>query len=138
MAFPMLFALAVLWLTRRGRLPDQQWVARFAIWTIPMPFLASGAGWVFTELGRQPWVVAPNPDGDPLLRLTVHEAVSPHGVGVVWLSLISFTVTYALLAVVWMYLLRRYVTAGPSEHDSEPAPPAPPNESEVAPLSFAY
>ena len=35
-------------------------------------------------------------------------------------------------------LLRRYVTAGPLEHDSEPAPPAPPGDDEVAPLSFAY
>jgi len=138
MAFPMLFAIAVLWLTRRGRIPDQQWLSRFAIWTIPTPFLASGAGWVFTELGRQPWVVAPNPEGDPLLRLTVDQAVSNHSVGVVWISLIAYTVTYSLLAVVWLYLLRRYVSAGPLEHDSEPAPPAPPNESEVAPLSFAY
>ncbi len=138
LAIPILFALIVLWLTRRGRVPDRKWLSRFAVWTIPTPFLASAAGWVFTEMGRQPWVVAPNPDGDQLIRLTVREGVTPHGAGVVWVSLISFTLTYAVLAVIWFYLVRRYVTAGPQDHDSEPAPPAPPNEDEVASLSFAY
>ena len=137
-AVPLLFALTALWLTRRGHVAEQRWLSRFALWTIPTPFLASAAGWVFTEMGRQPWVVAPNPDGDPLIRLTVREGVTQQGAGVVWLSLITFTLTYALLAVVWFYLVRRYVTAGPQDHDSEPAPPRPANEDEVAPLSFAY
>jgi len=138
LAVPLLFALTALWLTRRGRVPDQRWFSRFAVWTIPTPFLAGIAGWVFTEMGRQPWVVAPNPDGDQLVRLTVNQGVTPHGAGVVWVSLISFTLLYAVLAVIWFYLIRRYVTAGPQDHDSEPAPPAPPTQDEVAPLSFAY
>ncbi len=59
---PLLFALTTLWLTRRGRVPGARWYSRFALWTIATPpFLASIAGWVFTEMGRQPWVVAPNP-----------------------------------------------------------------------------
>ena len=52
------------------------------------------------------------------------------------MSLISFTLIYAVLAVIWFYLVRRYVVAGPQEHDAEPAPSAPADE--VAPLSFAY
>ncbi|WP_179472380.1 cytochrome ubiquinol oxidase subunit I [Mycolicibacterium vinylchloridicum] len=138
LAFPLLFALATLWLTRGGRVPGGRWYSQFALWTLPTPFLASIAGWVFTEMGRQPWVVAPNPDGDQLVRLTVREGVSLHGPGLVWVSLISFTLLYAVLAVIWFYLVRRYVTAGPLEHDSEPAPPKPPGDDEVAPLSFAY
>jgi cytochrome d ubiquinol oxidase subunit I len=93
---------------------------------------------VFTEMGRQPWVVAPNPDGNPLIRLTVREGVSVHGPEVVWVSLIGFTLTYAVLAVIWFYLIRRYVIAGPHPHDTEPKPPAPPSDDDVAPLSFAY
>lgn len=138
MAFPFLFALTALWLTRGGRTPDNKWFARFAIWTIPTPFLANSAGWVFTEMGRQPWLVAPNPDGDPTIRLTVREGVSLHGPGLVWVSLIAFTLTYAVLAVIWFYLVRRYVVAGPQPHDTEPKPPPPPGDNEVAPLSFAY
>ena len=57
LAIPVLFALATLWLTRGGRTPNQRWFAWFALLTIPTPFLANSAGWVFTEMGRQPWIV---------------------------------------------------------------------------------
>jgi cytochrome d ubiquinol oxidase subunit I len=53
-------------------------------------------------------------------------------------SLVTFTLVYAVLAVIWFWLLKRYITEGPLEHDAEPAPPKPPGEDEVAPLSFAY
>ena len=72
----MLFALAALWLTRGGRIPDQAVVIPAGAADPPTPFLANSAGWVFTEMGRQPWVVAPNPTGDQQVRLTVAEGVS--------------------------------------------------------------
>ena len=71
---PVAFALVALWLTRRGRIPDQRWFGWFALITLPTPFLANRAGWVFTEMGRQPWVVVPNPTGDQMVRLTVQKA----------------------------------------------------------------
>lgn len=138
LVFPMLFAVTALWLTRRGRIPDQRWFSTFALVTLPTPFLANSAGWVFTEMGRQPWVVVPNPTGDQLIRLTVFDGVSGHGAGMVWTSLIVLTSIYAVLAVIWFWLIRRYVVEGPLEHDAEPAPPKPPGDDEVAPLSFAY
>ncbi|MCV7194610.1 cytochrome ubiquinol oxidase subunit I [Mycolicibacterium brumae] len=138
MVLPGLFALAALWMTRRGRIPNQRWFSGFALLSLPMPFLASSAGWVFTEMGRQPWVVAPNPDGDQAIRLTVQDGVSNHSAGMVWTSLILFTLTYAVLAVAWSYLLRRYIAAGPQEHDAEPAPAVTPGDDDVEPLSFAY
>ncbi|MCV7279383.1 cytochrome ubiquinol oxidase subunit I [Mycolicibacterium flavescens] len=138
LAVPALFALTVLWLTRGGRIPRSRWFSRFALVTLPTPFLANSAGWVFTEMGRQPWVVVPNPTGDPMIRLTVADGVSGHPVGMVVLSLVTFTVIYGALAVVWFWLIRRYTIEGPQEHDSEPAPPLPPGGDDVAPLSFAY
>jgi cytochrome bd ubiquinol oxidase subunit I len=138
LAIPVLFALATLWLTRGGRIPDRRWFSRFALLTIPTPFLANIAGWVFTEMGRQPWIVAPNPSGDQQVRFTVHEAVSPNTSGMVITSLVTFTLVYAVLAVIWFFLLRRYITEGPLAHDAEPAAPHAPSEDEVAPLSFAY
>ena len=138
LAVPGLFAVTVLWLTRQGRIPRSRWLSRFALLTLPTPFLANSAGWVFTEMGRQPWVVVPNPTGDPMIRLTVADGVSGHSVGMVVLSLVAFTLVYAALAVIWFWLLRRYVAEGPKEHDSEPVAPLPPAEDDVAPLSFAY
>lgn len=115
----MLLALAGLWFTRRGRVPDQRWFSWLSLLAIPTPFLANSAGWVFTEMGRQPWIVAPNPMGDLALRLTVQEGVSNHSAGVVLFSLVVFTLLYGALAVVWFYLMRRYVIHGP-----DPAKPA--------------
>ena len=138
MAIPVLFALTTLWFTRGGRTPTQRWFSWFALLTIPTPFLASSAGWVFTEMGRQPWIVAPNPTGDQLVRLTVREGVSHHASAMVVTSLVTFTLLYAVLAVIWFWLQKRYIVEGPQEHDAEPTPPPAPGDDEVAPLSFAY
>jgi len=138
LAIPVLFALLTLWLTRGGRTPNQRWYSWLALLTIPTPFLANSAGWVFTEMGRQPWIVVPNPTGDQQVRFTVHEAVSNHPPGIVITSLVTYTLVYAVLAVIWFFLLKRYIVEGPLEHDAEPAPPKAPSDDEVAPLSFAY
>jgi cytochrome d ubiquinol oxidase subunit I len=89
-------------------------------------------------MGRQPWIVAPNPTGDPQIHLVVADGVSRHAPALVVVSLVTFTLIYAVLAVVWFWLLKRYVVEGPLEHDAEPAPVAPPGADDIAPLSFAY
>ena len=135
---PVAFALVTVWLTRRGRIPDQRWYGWAGVLTIPTPFLANSAGWVFTEMGRQPWVVVPNPTGDQFVRMTVQDGVSDHPAGMVLFSLVMFTLVYGALAVVWFGLMRRYVLKGPQANDCEPAPPTKPDDEELAPLSFAY
>src|SRR5262249_17464655 len=61
-AVSALFGIVVLWLTRGGRVPGR-WFGRLAIASIALPFLGNSFGWIFTEMGRQPFVVAPNPSG---------------------------------------------------------------------------
>ncbi len=127
-------ALAALWLTRKGRTTDKGWFSTLAIVSLPMPYLAATFGWIFTEMGRQPFVVAPNPTGsDQVFLMTqfgVSEVVSP---GVMLTSLIVFTVVYAVLGVFWFKLIRRYAVEGlpdataPEVHDDSDKP-----------LSFAY
>ncbi|MBO0856218.1 MAG: cytochrome ubiquinol oxidase subunit I [Nocardia sp.] len=125
-------ALLGFWMTRRGRIPDHRWFGWLSLICIPTPFLGNSAGWVFTEMGRQPWVVAPSPTGDRNIRITVQQAVSGNSAGTVLTSLIVFTLLYAALAVVWFYLMRRYVIEGPET-------PAPQGDTDVVEkLSFAY
>ncbi len=52
--------LAIL-ITRNGTVPDRRWLMRLALLSILAPFVANSTGWIFTEMGRQPFVVAPNP-----------------------------------------------------------------------------
>ncbi|MBM7245898.1 cytochrome ubiquinol oxidase subunit I [Rhodococcus fascians] len=134
-----LLAVAGLWITRGGRIPDQKWFSWLSLLAIPTPFLANSAGWIFTEMGRQPWVVAPNLSGVDQIRLTVDQGVSDHPVGLVVASLVTFTLLYAALGGVWFYLLRRYVIEGPLDHDAHPHVDPPESEDdEPKQLSFAY
>lgn len=136
LAVPVLFALLTLWLTRGKNSPTPRWYAWAALATLPAPFLASMTGWVFTEMGRQPWLVAPNPTGDPQIRLTVGEGVSNLPAATVWVSLVTFVAIYSVMGVIWFMLMRRYTVEGPREHDAEPT--AGHTDTDVAPLSFAY
>jgi cytochrome d ubiquinol oxidase subunit I len=116
-----------LWLTRRGRLPENPWFWRVLIWTSPLPILANGFGWIFTEMGRQPWVVF----GEMFTR----GALSP--VTPAWqviTSLAVFTAIYAVLAVVAVRLLIRYAQAGPPPDEPKPTD----TEGEDRKLAFAY
>lgn len=110
------FAAAVaLWLTRRGTVPNSKWLSRLAVFGILAPFGASAAGWIFTELGRQPFIVAPNPTPggiDGVFMFTA-AAVSPSATfGEVLFSLIALTSIYGVLLVVEVVLLFRYVRGG--------------------------
>ncbi|MDO5646068.1 MAG: cytochrome ubiquinol oxidase subunit I [Dermabacter sp.] len=113
-AFSGILAVWALWVTRgRGtaaRTTGSRWFARFAIFAIPMPFLANSAGWIFTEMGRQPWVVHPAPGGDPLVRLLTMQGVSGNPGWQVLTSLGVFTLLYGVLAVVWYYLMHKSAT----------------------------
>jgi cytochrome d ubiquinol oxidase subunit I len=121
--FSALLAIAGLWYTRSSRSPTSSWFGKLAIIAVPMPFLANATGWIFTEMGRQPWIVAPNPKGDANIRMTVDKAVSP----------IVFTLLYGLLAVVWFGLMKRYTVEGAPVVAAESD-----QESEEKPLAFAY
>jgi cytochrome d ubiquinol oxidase subunit I len=136
-------AAAVLWFMRRGRVIDRTWFARLGVIAIPTPFLAASFGWIFTEMGRQPWVVAPNPNPngvDGVWMLTARGVSTSVSGGMVWVSLIGFTLLYGVLAVVWFRLMKRYATEGVAETEVDPSP-----EAQAAaeaegdkPLSFAY
>jgi cytochrome bd ubiquinol oxidase subunit I len=133
-------SLAALWLMRKGRFPTSRWFARLAVWAIPTPFLASSLGWVFTEMGRQPWIVAPNPTGiDGVWLLTsrgVSTVVTP---AEIIISMVAFTLLYAGLAVVWYKLIHRYAIEGVADSEKDVSPDNPDNpDAADRPLSFAY
>ena len=134
----MTLGFLALWLTRGGRLITRPSLGRAALWTMGLPFLASSFGWIFTEMGRQPWVVVPNladPVTDVFLRTSngVSTAVSST---TVLTSLIVFTLLYAALGVVWFILLRRYVREGVPTPRTAPDDDAATDAGAV--LTFSY
>ncbi len=101
-----------MWLWRSGRLTGSRWYTRLALAGIALPLIGNFAGWIFTEMGRQPWVVF------GLLR--TDQAVSPSvGAFSVGLTLFTFTALYGVLAVVEVGLMSHYARKGP---DPDPTP----------------
>ena len=94
----------------RGRLFDQRWLLRIFVLAVILPQVANQAGWFSAEMGRQPWVVY------GLLRTSdaLSEAVTANQV---WFSLILFSVVYALLLALFLYLLNKKIQAGPHHHE---------------------
>lgn len=106
-ALAALISAVGLWVTRGGRTP-KGWMWKVAIWSAPLPLVASLVGWIFTEMGRQPWIVFG-------LMLT-EDGVSPGVSGLeVLISLIAFTLIYGALAVVEFKLIIRAAVDGPKE-----------------------
>lgn len=118
-AFSAILALWALWATRKGAIPTSQLLGRFALFAVPMPFIAASAGWIFTEVGRQPWVVVPNLQaiaaGDPVAQVLMMTDLGISTAVPAWqmlTSMILFTLLYGALGVVWYMLMRRYVLEG--------------------------
>jgi cytochrome bd ubiquinol oxidase subunit I len=103
---------------RRGQLPQTKWFYRAVVAAGPLALVALIAGWIVTEVGRQPWIVY------ELMR--VEEAVTgAEGIPVGYATLV---VVYIGLAAVALYMLRRLARQGPEPLDREG-----PGEIEVLP-----
>jgi cytochrome d ubiquinol oxidase subunit I len=122
-------SVMALWATRKGGTPKATWFwKQAAIWNPLLPVLAISFGWIFTEIGRQPWIVYG--------LMTTATGVSPKvSAGEVLFSMIVYTLVYAVLAVIEVKLFLTYVKRG-----AEPfVEPVGPNDvDEDAPLQFAY
>jgi cytochrome d ubiquinol oxidase subunit I len=111
------------WLYRRRKLETAGWFLWTAVGAIALPYIAASAGWILTEMGRQPWIVQ-----DLLLT---SEANSPN-VSTAWLgiSLGVFVALYVTLLVADVWLMRRYATVDPPGVGGE--------GDELAPRAVSY
>jgi len=122
-----LYALWALWAYRGDRRPTSLWAVRIAILLPLLPLFAASLGWIFTEMGRQPWVV--------FGLMTTAAGVSPIVSGFqVWVSMIGFTLLYAVLAVIEIGLILRTVKQGPPEAVIDPFV----DREADAPLTISY
>ena len=125
----ILAGLVMLVWIAKGRNPaHMKWLSLVLVLVPIAPLLANSFGWIFTEMGRQPWIVAgvlPSTEG-------VSAGVSA---GSVLTSLIIYTLVYGVLAVVEVGLLWKQIHKGLP--DVEPID-TDHHQDEDAPLSFAY
>jgi cytochrome d ubiquinol oxidase subunit I len=125
----LMFLVAALggWLYWRKKLEKARWFQRTAIVAVTFPYIAATAGWILTEMGRQPWIV------QGLLKTS--QANSP-AVSVTWLtvSLVLFISLYTVLLVLDIWLMRRYAGREPLVPEGEGAG----EEPVTAPVAPAF
>jgi len=110
----MLMAALLLW---RGTLFESRWMLWPLILSAPLPYIANTAGWMTAELGRQPWLIY------GLLR-TAHGASPRVSAGNVWFTLLGFMGMYAMLSILFLFLMGREIEIGPDGHDSHHPEPS--------------
>ena len=122
----ILYGLLALWLTRNGATPKSKWFLRGSMAVPFAPLIGISFGWIFTELGRQPWLV--------FGQLMTKNGVSP-GVesSSVLFTMIGFTLLYGVLAVIEYGLFTKTIKQGPPESVQDPF-----DRNADQPLTFAY
>lgn len=123
----MAIAVLILWRLRKAELVQPAWWWTGLMWAIPLgPLFANSFGWIFTEMGRQPWLVAG--------VMPTAAGISPSvTAGEMLTSLIVYTLLYGGLAVLEVWLFLKFTKAGLPEVE-EPVV----QEDPDAPMTFAY
>ncbi|WP_028227697.1 cytochrome ubiquinol oxidase subunit I [Paraburkholderia ferrariae] len=105
--FLLTFVLAFWFCAQRSLLkPSRAWFLRWAVWAIPLPWIAAEFGWIVAEVGRQPWTIAE--------VLPTHLSASSLAPGDVMLSIAGFVVFYTALFIIEITLMFKYARLGPS------------------------
>jgi len=115
-----------LWLAFRGRLFDSRLYHRYLVAMIPSGFIAVLAGWITTEIGRQPYTVY------GLLRTS--DSLSPVAAPSVLATLITFVIVYGIVFGAGLYYIVRVVRTGPEKAPAHPVPD--PYATPARPLSY--
>ncbi len=104
--FVILFIFGVVFLWK-NKLTEKKWFLKAALWSIPLAYLASQAGWIVTEVGRQPWIIQ---DLMPTMA-----GVSDLNTGSVQVTFVLFAVTFTLLLIAEIKILTKQIKIGPKE-----------------------
>ncbi|HIE33080.1 MAG TPA: cytochrome ubiquinol oxidase subunit I, partial [Thermodesulfobacteriaceae bacterium] len=100
------FIILAIWAYRNRENPEiSPGLLRALVLSIPLPYVASEAGWAVAEVGRQPWIVYG--------MMKTAEAVSPISSAQVTITLLAFVVFYTVLGVIDFWLLAHYARKGP-------------------------
>jgi len=113
--FVLLMAVAGFFLWR-GTIYTTRWVLWPILLSFPLPYIATTAGWMTAEIGRQPWIVY------GLMR--VSEGYSTHvTAGNSLFTLLGFLGMYSVLTILWIVIVYRAIENGPeavpAEHSTE-------------------
>ena len=94
------------WASARKNEERKPWLLKWALWSLPLPWVATQTGWFVAEHGRQPWSIGE--------VLPTHLSASSVSSSDVWGSLLALVAFYSVLLVIEMYLMIKFARIGPS------------------------
>jgi cytochrome d ubiquinol oxidase subunit I len=105
--FLLLFILMLIFVLK-NRLQNMKWLLYVGIWTIPLVYIASQAGWVLAELGRQPWVIQ-----DLMPTLAAVSKIDASSVQITfWLFAITFTALLIAEIKIMLTQIKKGISGG--------------------------
>ncbi|MFJ3525390.1 cytochrome ubiquinol oxidase subunit I [Pseudomonas sp. NPDC090203] len=101
----LLFACAF-WASARKNETGKRWLLKWALFSLPLPWIATQTGWWVAEHGRQPWSIGE--------VLPVHLSASTLSAADVMGSILALVAFYTALLIIEMYLMIKFARLGPS------------------------
>jgi cytochrome d ubiquinol oxidase subunit I len=94
------------WFWWKGTLEERKFLLNLIIWSWPLPNIANSLGWVVAEVGRQPWLVF----GLQRTEQGLSKIISSTSI---WITCLSYTMLYALIAIAAFVFMRKIIRSGP-------------------------
>ena len=108
-AFLLLFLILTWYAYKRNeKLASTRWLLWASIILTPLAWVASEAGWVVAEVGRQPWTIQN--------LLPVHAAISKIEASSVMITFALFFLLFTIMLVAEINIMRKAIKQGPDQH----------------------
>lgn len=109
--FFILVCAVSIYLTMKGTITKYKWFLRVTLLSVPLVYVASEAGWVLAEAGRQPWII------QDLMPVT--KGVSQISAGSVMTTFVLFAVLFTALLIAEISIMVRQIKTGPKHQEAE-------------------
>ena len=103
--FFILVCSVAVFLVLKGSIAKQRWFLWIALLSVPLAYIAGEAGWVLTEVGRQPWIIQE--------LMPVSKAVSQISAGSVMTTFILFAILFTALLIAEVSIMVKQIKTGP-------------------------
>ena len=89
---------------------NNRWILYVSLWSLPLAYIAGQAGWIVSEVGRQPWAIQD--------ILPVQAAISSLEVSSVITTFMLFLVMFTVLLIAEVRIMVKQIKKGPEETDN--------------------
>ena len=110
--FYFILMFSIVWyFYRKKTLMDNRWILYVSLWSLPLAYIAGQAGWIVSEVGRQPWAIQD--------ILPVQASISSLEVGSVITTFMLFLIMFTVLLIAEVRIMVKQIKKGPEENTDD-------------------